>query len=105
MKNLLITTLLLLSLSFTGQAQTITIDESSNVGFFMVDSVDYVQGNYQMKYTGRISVDTLRKFSLVNIYTGEYLINSRYFSEVDSVDSWAELSQKLETVGAIGTNS
>lgn len=102
MKNLLFITLLLLSFAFSGLAQTITIDESQNVGFFMVDSVDYVKGNFQLKYTGRISVDTLRKFSLVNIYTGEYLINSRYFDEVDSVDTWNELSQKLETVGAIG---
>lgn len=92
MKKLILITFFAL-FTFTSFGQRHTIESSPNVGYFMLDSVDYVQGHYEMKYSGKVKIDTLRKFSLQNIYTGKLIINSRYFDQVSGVTSWDELSQ------------
>ena len=100
MKKLLLLLLFVLIVSF-GFGQRYTIELSPNTGYFMLDSVDYVQGHYELRYEGRIDVDTLRRFSLYNIYTDKYLINSHYFTAVYGVNSWDELSQLLEETGVV----
>lgn len=103
MKRLLLIVLFAFIASFSW-GQNFTIETSPNVGFFMIDSVDYVKGYYELRYEGRTNVDTLRRFSIVNIYDGREIINSRYFDAITDVDSWGELSQLLVSVGLLNNN-
>ena len=104
MKKLLLISLFV-AFTFLSHGQKYTIESSPNTGYFMFNSVDYVKGHYEIKYEGRVSVDTLRKFSLVNIYTGQYLINSRYYTKIDGVNNWDELSELLERLGVVNITS
>lgn len=106
MKKLLLLFTFLALFASVSLGQKHTIETSPNAGYFMLDSVDYIQGHFEVKYEGRqITVDTLRRFSLVNIYTGQLIINSRYFDEVNSLASWDELSILLEDLSIINTIS
>lgn len=96
--------ILLLSIFFisiTGFSQRYTIEASTNSGYFLVNDVDYAQGHFSVKYGGNVAVDTLRLFSLYNIYEGKNLITSRYYDEVVGVSSWDELTQLLAKHGVI----
>ena len=59
-------------------SQIYTIEESSNTGYFSVNSVDYPKGHYGLKYEGDLTVDSLRTFTIYNIYNGSNLIASRH---------------------------
>ena len=98
---LLLSFFTLFTISSFGQRHT--IEASPNAGFFMLDSVDYPQGHFEIQYTGRITIDTLRRFTLFNIHSDKKIISSRYFTDVTDVSSWDELSQLLEVLGVLNT--
>jgi hypothetical protein len=91
-------------ISIAGFGQRFTIEESPTVGFFQMNDVDYKQGHYGVRYAGNIAVDSLRVFSLYNIYENKDLISSRYFDEVAGVTSWDELSQLFTDIGVLSSN-
>lgn len=90
--------------SITGFSQLYTVEASANAGYFLVNDVDYAQGHFSVNYGGQIDVDTLRKFSLYNIYEGKNLITSRYYDEVAGVSSWDELTKLFASLGVIRSN-
>lgn len=78
----------------------ITLEISTNKGFFKFNGVDYPKGHFALKYDGDLTDNTTsgRNFTIHNIFDKKKLITSRHYSEVTGVNSWDELSVLVETL-------
>ncbi|MGD2113421.1 MAG: hypothetical protein PVG07_00100 [Acidobacteriota bacterium] len=82
----------------------ITIERSSKNGFFTIDGLDYHQNHYTIEYDNEKGTDETRNFSLRNIFTGNKIVASRGYAEITDVNSWGELMELLNEVGALKNN-
>ena len=82
----------------------ITIESSSNAGYFVVNGLDYAKNQYVLKYDNEDATEAERNFSLCSIDDGKKIIASRGYAEITGVNSWDELLQLLSSIGALQSN-
>ena len=82
----------------------ITIEASTQNGFFKVNGIDYHKNHYTIDYDNLNAIESERNFSLCNIYNKKKIISSRGYSEINGVNSWSELISLLNEVGALNNN-
>lgn len=79
----------------------IVIQASVNPGYFTIDGIDYPKGHFRIKYDNVDKSEDQRNFTLSNIFDESKLVTSRGYSEVQGVNSWAELMRLFNVVGVL----
>lgn len=100
MKKLILFILIVCSTAIS-YGQTITLQESSNSGYFELNNIEYPKAHFGIKYDGNISVEAERNFTVYNVFTNDNLITSRHYSEVVGVTSWDGLIKLLSNLEVI----
>jgi len=84
----------------------ITISKSDKIGFFQVDGLDYQQYHYFIEFDNTNEPEDIRNFTLIHKFTGEKIIQSRGYAEIQNdsliaMTNWKELIALLNEVSAL----